>query len=71
MTRKSQVLQLLGRGELQEIADEYELDVADRRVKDDLIEVIVHSKISETPRGPGDLFPRHAEGHLRGPFQCS
>jgi hypothetical protein len=38
MPSKRQVLGLLTRPELQDIADRYQLDVADRRVRDDLIE---------------------------------
>ena len=44
MSRKRQVLELLGRGQLQEIAEDYELEVADRRVKDELVEAIARSK---------------------------
>ena len=44
MSRKRQVLELLSRDDLQGVARDYELDVADRRVKDELIEAIAHSK---------------------------
>ena len=44
MPRKRTILETLDHGELQRIADEYELEVADRRVKDNLVEAVAHSK---------------------------
>ncbi len=44
MSRKRVVLELLGRGELQESADRYDLEVEDRRVKDSLVDALARSK---------------------------
>ncbi|MBL8623936.1 MAG: hypothetical protein JNK64_21695 [Myxococcales bacterium] len=44
MPSKREIIELLKREELQILADQLELDVRDRRVKDDLVDSIVRSK---------------------------
>lgn len=44
MGRKREVLSLLNREELQSLVGKYDLDVADRRVKDNLVEALARSK---------------------------
>lgn len=44
MPSKREIIELLKREELQALADQLELDVRDRRVKDDLVDSIVRSK---------------------------
>ena len=44
MSRKREVLELLRRSDLQEIADNFDLEVADRRSKDHLVDAVARSK---------------------------
>jgi len=44
MTTKREVLQQLSRDELLAIVDSFDLEVADRRARDPLVEAIAHSK---------------------------
>ncbi len=44
MSRKREVLELLRRSDLQEVADRFDLEVADRRSKDHLVDAVARSK---------------------------
>jgi hypothetical protein len=54
MPTKRDVLSLFSRGELLAVVDRFELPVADRRVKDQLLEAIAPSKKASVDEAPAD-----------------
>jgi type I restriction enzyme M protein len=62
MAQKREVLQLLARDELVAIVDPFELEVADRRAKDGLIEAVAASKKARLT----EILTELTRGRLKG-----